>query len=470
MPTTLFSSADTGAPTIARTTGQLVTALDECTCLGRCFTEASSGGGAAGGGGFTDNSAEARLAAGTPFKAFGATQAIGDLLYVGGQQKFAFLALLFGTLGVGGTYAVEYYNGSAWVAIVSLSDGSTGLTANGTLSWAITDQTGWATVAINSITAFWVRIRVTATSSTAPQINSASIYGWSVAYTGTNGRTYRSVLSSGVQHYFTINDNGPGAAAGAEARIWGDTADPTLYNTAIQATSFPTSAQQATALFIRKSNASDTAKVWYILMDEKTVYVFIQSLDTANTYIAFGYGEFYSLTSGDAYRSFVAARGTENSATVTGSSGLNPLCTRTANNAAAFSSTGSKMYVARGYLGTGGSLLVALANGLPIVFITTGGGGIGTASTFNGPDNGILIGPVLVGEATGNLYRGRLRGLWDWGHVAAAANDGDLFGGTGSLSTKSFRELKSIAFFDSSSGAQNSGTLVLETSDTWEEN
>jgi len=470
MPTTLFSSADTGAPTLARTTGQLTTVLDECTCLGRLFTEASSGAGAPGGGGFTDNSTEARLSGGTQFKAFGASMAIGDLMYVGGQQKFAFLDLLFGTVGVTGTYVVEYYNGSAWTAIVSLSDGTSGLTAAGTLSWAIASQTGWATVAINSITAFWVRIRVTATASTAPQINSASIYGWAVAYSGTNGRTYRSVLTSGVQHYFTINDNGPGAAAGAEARIWGDAADPTLYNTAILATSFPTSAQQATALFIRKSAATDTAKVWLILMDEKTVYVFVQSGDTASTYIAFGYGEFFSLTSGDAYRSFVWARGTENSATVTGSSGLNPLCTRTANNAAAFSTTNSKMYVARTYLGTGSSLLVGTANGLPSVFVTTGSGGTGTAATFNGPDNGIITGPVMVGEATGNHYRGRLRGLWDWGHVAAAANDGDLFAGTGSLSTKSFRELKSIAFFDSSSGTQNSGTLVLETSDTWEEN
>ena len=93
-------------------------------------------------------------------------------------------------------------------------------------------------------------------------------------------------------------------------------------------------------------------------------------------------------------------------------------------------------------------------------------GGLGNVATFNGPDGGIFIAPVFLGDPTTHV-RGRLRGLWDWAHAVAAANDADTFSGNGALSTKTFEEVKTIGFYDGNAVA---GVQVLETSDTWEEN
>jgi len=465
MPVTLFLSTDTGAPTVARTAGQLTTLLDQCLVL----QQMQSYNGAS----YVDNATEARLLAGSAF-ALLPTGASGDIAYFGGQQKFAQIILKFGTPGVGGTFVFEYWNGSAWTALISPTDGTSGLTANGSLTWSIANQTGWVTTTVNSLTAFWVRIRSTgSTPSTNPLCNSASIYGWNVAYSGTSGRTYQSQITSGVQHWFTINDNGPGAATGQEARIWGNESDPGAYQTGPTASPqcCPTTALRANGIFIRKSNASDTAKVWWVFMDEKSVYVGIQSLDVALHYMTFGFGEIFSLTSGDLYRSFVAARLTENSALE--SSGLCPLGFRASQTSGISGSvTTSTFFLMRTYLGTGSAVQAPTLYGMPYCLVGSAGvGNIGNGA-FNGPDGGIFVAPIFLGEnitgAQGHV-RGRLRGLWDWGHTVATANDGDIFPGNGALASKTFREFKVVEYIDGSGNA-NAAVLVGETSDTWETN
>lgn len=453
MAVTLFKSTDSGAPTLSGTAGDLVTLLDQVMILGRGF---SFNGNTLG---FTDNSAALRQR-GVGVALF-PQPAGGDILYLGGAAKFGKAIFNLTTLGVGGAYTVEFWNGGAWTPIVGLTDGTAGLTVSGTMQWAIGGQNGWVPVAVNAVTLYWIRIVCSSTPSVGPEANLASIYGWGSPFQGTNGRTYRSELTNGVQHYFNVDDNAPGAGTGKEARIYGAEV-MSAYDT-VSSGRFPTAAQFANGMFIRKSNTADaTLRAWVALLDEKTVYLFVLSGDSANNYVNVGFGEFYSLLPGDLYRSFVSGRQTENSAVLVS---VESLTTRiTATNSGSTGAQGT--YVARGYLGTGAALLVALTAGYPGAWIGPQPG-VGNVPTFNGPDGGIVLGPAFLYE-TGNQMRGRLRGIYDSAHAAAAFADRDTFQGAGLISSKAFLVIKGNGYTDQNGNSGLGNPMVTETSDTWE--
>lgn len=449
-----FASTDPGAaPVMSGVVGALTDLLDQLLILGRGFSFDANAVS------FTDNSAALRLrGAGA---ALFPQPASGDILYLGGLKKFSQAIFNLTVAATGGTFVYEYWDGSAWVSLVSPTDGTSALTVSGSITWDRDAQTGWAQTTINSVLLFWVRIRCTGTPSVGPEANLASVFGWGSPFQGTNGRTYRSELTSGVQHYYNVNDNGPGAGGAREARLYG--AEVMSAFDTVTSGRFPTVVQFANGQFIRKSNTADaTARAWRVLMDEKTVYLFILSADVANDYMNHGWGEFFSLVSGDLYRSFVSARRAENSALI--NSSTESLAVRLiAANSGATSSQGT--YVARQYVGSGGALLVALTPGIPFCFVSSAM--LGNVPTFNGPDGGIILAPVYLNEAT--HIRGRLRGLLDQAHAAAAWIDKDFFQGTGLLSARAYSIVKTILANDQNGNA--SGALaVIETSDTWETN
>lgn len=65
------------------------------------------------------------------------------------------------------TLAIEYYNGSAWTALTTanMRDTTQSLHRSGTIAWHLSESVAMSTVAINSVTAYWIRLRVTATGS-----------------------------------------------------------------------------------------------------------------------------------------------------------------------------------------------------------------------------------------------------------------------------------------------------------------
>jgi hypothetical protein len=164
-------------------------------------------------GAFTDNSTEARLTGGSSFTMFPDNDT-DDVFYIGMQITFAQVALVFGTVGVGGTRAWEYCNGSAWTAL-TVTDGTSNLTVNGTVTWTIPGS--WATTSVNSVTLYWVRITQSVAASTNPLLNNLTVTGWNRAYSGTNKAAYR--MGAANQHYYRVDDNGPGAATYKEARL-----------------------------------------------------------------------------------------------------------------------------------------------------------------------------------------------------------------------------------------------------------
>lgn len=283
--------------------------------------------------------------------------------------------------------------------------------------------------------------------------------GWTKPYAGTATATYRQGTGSN-QYYLNINDNGPGAGTGKEARFFGsETASAVLTGTNL----FPTAAQKTNGLFIRKSSTADaTQRVWVILADARTVYMWTLTADTANVYVMWMFGEYYSYKSTDLGRTMIIGRITENDATTGGATNDYGDCALTT----AYSSTVIGHYVARDNQGTVGSTPSAKSGDYFYSQVSVNSSYVslclGTLAYPNSSDSRLYLAPIRVLNSTpGNVIRGRLRGLWHFIHPATSAADGDTVSGTQDLAGKSYLFLKL---------APNGGSWCLETSNTWDTN
>lgn len=92
----------------------------------------------------------------------------GDWIVIGGPAPFCGLALdVTNTNSNNVALTVEYWNGSAWVAVSNLTDGTNSsgtLAADGQVTWdggsGVSVPADWAQSTINDITAYWVRLSV----------------------------------------------------------------------------------------------------------------------------------------------------------------------------------------------------------------------------------------------------------------------------------------------------------------------
>jgi len=274
--------------------------------------------------------------------------------------------------------------------------------------------------------------------------------GWTVPFTGTNGAVYKQGGGNGF--YMLINDNGPGAGAAIEARIFPSEAC-TAYDAAAASSTnrFPTSAQAANGQFIRKSaTASATARPWIVAADNKTMYMFIQTGDTASTYYGWGFGDFFSYLTGDTFNTMVTARSTENSNVAT-ADGLDQIT-------AGLNTGRAASYYARAYTGTGGSINFGVVSA-KLTSSSTTIAGSNSLGYPNQPDGAVYASKFFVGDQQTSInLRGELRGLWGLDHANTNVIDGDTFTATsGTLSGKTFLVIKQSA---------NSGLYLLETSNT----
>ena len=271
--------------------------------------------------------------------------------------------------------------------------------------------------------------------------------GWTKPLTGANKTAY---LSAGtVPAYLRVDDSGPGAAGALEARITGY---ETMSDVDTGTYPFPTTAlglgATVAAYCVRKTSAAGTSRAYIAFADAGTIYFFCQSEGTF--YAAFAFGEFDSLKSGDSYRNLCVGRKAENS-----TAGSNDCLDQI--NAYFSGSSLDTGYGALDRIYTGAGAAVGLRRGPDGSW---GGGsgvlGVGTMPYPNAPDGKIYIAQVRVVE-TSQVYRGTLRGFWGSCHPVASFNDGDTFSGTGTLTGKTFRFVKSSG---------NSGLYCIETSAT----
>ena len=136
------------------------------------------------GGSQTDETTEANNTTANDMTLLPATPAVNDAFYFGSDLTFNNLKLAIGTAGAGTwTIVWEYWNGSAWSVCVDISDGTTGFTAAaGEHNVTHTPQSNWAKNTVDSISAYWIRGRVSAYTSVTTQPK------------GTQSWTYNSKL------------------------------------------------------------------------------------------------------------------------------------------------------------------------------------------------------------------------------------------------------------------------------------
>ena len=117
------------------------------------------------GTGYVDDTTEAGTEAGTEFDLMNSTT---DYLYMGNATTFGGMKFEFGTRGSNYTLKIEYYNGASWEEVTasgdSLVDDTSGFESDGAIHFTIPGD--WATVAVNSITKYWIRISTTTTPVT----------------------------------------------------------------------------------------------------------------------------------------------------------------------------------------------------------------------------------------------------------------------------------------------------------------
>ena len=130
------------------------------------------GGAVADDGGVqTDETAAAQNPTANDMTLLPAVPAVNDAYYFGYSKKFNVMILNIGTQGVGSwTIVWEYWNGTAWSALVDLTDGTTGFTAaTGKKEVSHTPQGDWVLTTIQAMELYWIRARVSAYTSITTQ-------------------------------------------------------------------------------------------------------------------------------------------------------------------------------------------------------------------------------------------------------------------------------------------------------------
>lgn len=453
----VFRSADSGNTAVGGTVSELLTnVLNPCLTIRAMYTADTDTV-----SNFVDNTTEARsnITGQTPYQLFktspsGTTNFNQDAAYFGATSRFDRLFLNFGVVGVANTAITltwEYWNGSAWTTL-TVTDGTSGLTANGVVTWTIPGS--WTTKSVNSLTVYWVRVRYTAGSwTTRPTCNYSVITGWVKPF-ADSGDIGAFQQLGGNQIYLSVNDHGPGTARDAR---------PLGYETmsALQTGTVPWPAVEAATMAWRKSTALDSAtRSWMLWADDRTLYGFIITGDQSPSYIPFGFGDFYSYIPNDNFRNMIMGDQAETAGAMAASS---PEMCRVETTLI----TTLSNFLNRGYTGIGG----ATAFGKHTDTVKSGGGNaIGAGSTSamqypNGTDGNLWLAPLWIHEAANLTIRGHLRGLWAPLANTTGFSDGDTFSGSGALSGKTFMVVKPTC-----GGGSAVGFVVLETSNTIDTN
>lgn len=369
-------------PTVAGQTGSLHTYLARVLCVGEVIRETS-------GPAYTDHSAEARLEGGTPFDLLAATT---DRVYIGYDARFTEIDVDLAVAGAGVTLVVEYWDGGAWVAVSSLVDGSSHLSADGYLSWA-DPGSGWTKNSINGgPSMFHIRLTTSSGPSTTPTANHLVVL-WTLYddAAGTNEKVYRARgEDKASDFYLWVHDNGTAYTDAKNGAFRLYEAWNATTHTGTNAT--PTAAQVSAGIALRKSNtANATARTVLALVNRDRIILAVYSGDTASQAFLYHAGGLSSYVTSDAYRGFVIGE------TAT------PTASRFGEQSA-FNATLTGHYLQRTYGGTGTSIQVGKTSLL----------GASTQPTSallapNGPDSGLHQQKFVIHEATtAAVFRGEL--------------------------------------------------------------
>ncbi len=122
---------------------------------------------------FVDETTDANDAGNADWTVFTAVEAVGDYMAIGFSEKFSEVVFdnAAGTAGVAGVVVWEYWNGTAWAALTTVVDGTTGFTIATADGQVLTFDIplDWAKSIINaSANLYYIRARITTVYSTNP--------------------------------------------------------------------------------------------------------------------------------------------------------------------------------------------------------------------------------------------------------------------------------------------------------------
>jgi hypothetical protein len=133
------------------------------------------------GGAYTDETDEANNATANDMNLLPAAPAVNDGYYFGCNYPFGLLRLNIGTSGVATTMTLTwyYYNGSAWVALSNVTDGTSSFTAApGNHDVTFTIPVDWTAVAINGVTAYYIYAKLTAYTAGGGPVSPLGTQAW----------------------------------------------------------------------------------------------------------------------------------------------------------------------------------------------------------------------------------------------------------------------------------------------------
>lgn len=222
--------------------------------------------------------------------------------------------------------------------------------------------------------------------------------GWVKAFIGTNKTAYKSGNVAATGLHFRIDDSGTTSARafGAEGMTDVDT----------YTAKFPNEAQMAGGGYIPKSNSA-AAKKWWVIANDRFVYLAVApNSSLVDAVFVVAWGDVASKKSPDNFKFAVYLKNSDVSA-ATPESSSSPVASN-------YSSAMNVRYIARSYLGTGGSQAItfryALSPTVGGVLYETSGYYSNNLPYPNAADNGLILSTPVIFE--GSTYRAELPGAY----------------------------------------------------------
>jgi hypothetical protein len=216
------------------------------------------------------------------------------------------------------------------------------------------------------------------------------------------------------------------------------------------------------SLQIRKTvTFNNVERPWLIFADDRTMYMFVLSGDSAGVYHAWWFGDIYSFAgTSDTTKCVISANARPNNGTGGTTNG------QWADEIVTMANTSYEgMFIQSTYSGRGCSKFAGkicnMSNGTLSTQIALGAAG---AMVKTDPyNNSYHVSPVLIIESTLNqqIIRGQLRGMYGLIHGTTGFDDGQIIIGSGVYAGRVFRFLK---------GGMNGGAWLMEISNTVEYN
>ncbi len=224
------------------------------------------------------------------------TPAVGDNIYIGGPAKFIRIDMGLRQAATGITFVVEFSTGAGWSTLTLaqddfLSGGQRfGLALHlGRMAW--TDPGTWATRAVNGVTQYWIRFRVTAVSSpVAPIRINGPIRSYDVTDLAiTSSQVVGDAAAEALVHYTSTGNQSAAVYVSAPTGHFSDISPPAVAQ--IAAADINTGPSGDTTIAVE----TDTQCVY----GERVKYQFWSALsDRAQTF--FGTNNQYAYRAGDA--------------------------------------------------------------------------------------------------------------------------------------------------------------------------